>query len=192
MMHGAKSWLSDPKHPNYEAAAKAIETVYGVRPDYSREGGSIPITPALEDATGMNVLLLPIGASDDMAHSQNEKYNIINLVNGIKVSPLSVVQRSALGFANGIPIPHLPAGIGVIPTRTRPDQGPQAFGMSLCPAYGRGAHGPRSILERIQMQMRNIESFVTARMHAYPVLRNEGERLVEFSSMSVIDVLQFS
>jgi len=85
MIHGAKSWLSDPHHPNYEAAARAIEKTYGIPPDYSREGGSIPITSAIEDATGMNVLLLPIGASDDMAHSQNEKYNISNLVNGIKV-----------------------------------------------------------------------------------------------------------
>jgi hypothetical protein len=86
MTNGAVAWLSDPRHPNFEAAAKAIEKVYGVAPDYTREGGSIPITPAIEDATGMNVLLLPIGACDDMAHSQNEKYNIINLVNGIKVS----------------------------------------------------------------------------------------------------------
>lgn len=85
MIHGAVAWLSDPKHPNYEAAAKAIEEVYGSRPDYTREGGSIPITSAIEDATGMNVLLLPIGACDDMAHSQNEKYNISNLVKGIKV-----------------------------------------------------------------------------------------------------------
>ena len=86
MIHGAVAWLSDPKHPNYEAAARAIEKVYnGQKPDYTREGGSIPITSAIEDATGMNVLLLPIGACDDMAHSQNEKYNISNLVNGIKV-----------------------------------------------------------------------------------------------------------
>ena len=86
MIHGAVAWLSDPKHPNYEAAARAIEKVYGGQgPDYTREGGSIPITSAIEDATGMNVLLLPIGACDDMAHSQNEKYNISNLVNGIKV-----------------------------------------------------------------------------------------------------------
>jgi acetylornithine deacetylase/succinyl-diaminopimelate desuccinylase-like protein len=85
MIHGAKAWLSDPKHPNYEAAAKAIETVYGKKPDYTREGGSIPITSAIEDATGMNVLLLPVGACDDMAHSQNEKYNVTNLVNAIKV-----------------------------------------------------------------------------------------------------------
>lgn len=86
MTNGAVAWLSDPKHPNFEAAAKAIKKVYGVAPDYTREGGSIPITPAIENATGMNVLLLPIGACDDMAHSQNEKYNIINLVNGIKVN----------------------------------------------------------------------------------------------------------
>lgn len=86
MIHGAKAWLSSPHHPNYEAAAAAIEKVYGTPPDYTREGGSIPVTSALEDYTGgMSVLLLPIGACDDMAHSQNEKYNITNMMNGIKV-----------------------------------------------------------------------------------------------------------
>lgn len=85
MTHGAKAWLSSPNHPNYVAAAKATEAVYGLSPDFTREGGSIPITSALEDHTGMNVLLLPVGSCDDMAHSQNEKYNISNLMNGIKV-----------------------------------------------------------------------------------------------------------
>jgi acetylornithine deacetylase/succinyl-diaminopimelate desuccinylase-like protein len=85
MLHGAKPWLSSIHHPNYQAAAAAIETVFGRTPDYTREGGSIPIASAFEDCTGMNVLLLPIGACDDMAHSQNEKYNITNMMNGIKV-----------------------------------------------------------------------------------------------------------
>ena len=35
MIHGGKPWLSDPKHPNYEAAARAIEMVYGQKPDYT-------------------------------------------------------------------------------------------------------------------------------------------------------------
>lgn len=91
MSHGAKAWLSSPEHPNYVAAAKATELVHGVLPDMTREGGSIPITSALEDSTGMNVLLLPIGACDDMAHSQNEKYNIANLMNGIKVRMFAMV-----------------------------------------------------------------------------------------------------
>lgn len=90
MSHGAKSWMSAPDHPNYEAAAKAVEAVFGCKPDFTREGGSIPITTAMEDATGMNVLLLPIGACDDMAHSQNEKYNVSNMMNGIKVLGLYV------------------------------------------------------------------------------------------------------
>lgn len=90
MIHGAKAWMSSPEHPNYAAAASAMERVFGCKPDFTREGGSIPITSAIEDVTGMNVLLLPIGACDDMAHSQNEKYNISNLMNGIKVLGLYV------------------------------------------------------------------------------------------------------
>jgi len=85
MIHGAKAWLSKPTHPNYAAAAKAMEIVYGVPPDYTREGGSIPITSFLEDATNMNVLLLPVGACDDMAHSQNEKWNKHSLLCAPKV-----------------------------------------------------------------------------------------------------------
>jgi acetylornithine deacetylase/succinyl-diaminopimelate desuccinylase-like protein len=82
---GGPCWLSDIDHPNYEAADKAIQKVCGIKPDYTREGGSIPIAGMLEDATQMNVMLLPVGACDDMAHSQNEKYNRTNLVNAIKV-----------------------------------------------------------------------------------------------------------
>ncbi|GMI20753.1 hypothetical protein TeGR_g7255 [Tetraparma gracilis] len=83
--HGAKSWLSSFDHPNYVAAANAVEKVYGDKPDMTREGGSIPIAGWLEDATQMNVLLLPVGACDDMAHSQNEKFDRKNMVNAIKV-----------------------------------------------------------------------------------------------------------
>lgn len=84
-LHSAKAWLSSTNHPNYKAAAEAIKQVYGQYPDFTREGGSIPITSYLEDATGMNVLLLPVGACDDMAHSQNEKFNVSNMLNAIKV-----------------------------------------------------------------------------------------------------------
>jgi cytosolic nonspecific dipeptidase len=96
MFHGAKAWLSSPSHPNYTAASAAIEKVFKLKPDFTREGGSIPITSALEDATGMNVLLLPVGACDDMAHSQNEKYNVSNLMNGIKVLGLYLHELGKL------------------------------------------------------------------------------------------------
>ncbi|EPB72386.1 hypothetical protein ANCCEY_08544 [Ancylostoma ceylanicum] len=37
------------------------------------------------DLTGKSVLLLPLGAADDMAHSQNEKFNKSNYVQGVKI-----------------------------------------------------------------------------------------------------------
>ena len=59
--------------------------VWGVEPDYTREGGSIPVTLTFQDVTGKNVMLLPIGSADDGAHSQNEKINIKNYIQGTKV-----------------------------------------------------------------------------------------------------------
>jgi len=38
-----------------------------------------------QEQTGKKVLLLPIGASDDGVHSQNEKFDISNYMNGMKV-----------------------------------------------------------------------------------------------------------
>ena len=58
-------------------------TVFGVEPDLTREGGSIPVTLTFQEATGKNVMLLPIGASDDGAHSQNEKIDKYNYINGV-------------------------------------------------------------------------------------------------------------
>lgn len=49
--------------------------VFGVEPDLTREGCSIPVTLTFQEATGQNVMLLPVGSSDDGAHSQNEKLN---------------------------------------------------------------------------------------------------------------------
>ena len=53
----------------------SLPSVFGVEPDLTREGGSIPVTLTFQEATGRNVMLLPLGSSDDGAHSQNEKLN---------------------------------------------------------------------------------------------------------------------
>ena len=85
MIHGGPAWVSRTDHPNYVAAARAVTRVFGKPPDLTREGGSIPVANWLQDATSINVLLLPTSACDDGAHAQNEKYNKLNLTNGIKV-----------------------------------------------------------------------------------------------------------
>ncbi|XP_030268802.1 cytosolic non-specific dipeptidase [Sparus aurata] len=85
MGHGAKAWVSDFNHPHYMAGRKAMKTVFGVEPDLTREGGSIPVTLTFQEATGRNVMLLPVGSSDDGAHSQNEKINRSNYIQGTKM-----------------------------------------------------------------------------------------------------------
>ena len=85
LQHAGKWWVASPKHWNFTAAAKAVEDVWKVKPDLTREGGSIPVTLTFEQATGKNVLLLPMGSSTDAAHSINEKLDRRNYIEGIKL-----------------------------------------------------------------------------------------------------------
>jgi cytosolic nonspecific dipeptidase len=69
-----------------------------VEPDLTREGGSIPVTLTLEETTGKNVMLLPIGACDDGAHSQNEKINRSNYLLGVSQSGIFVPHGHCLHY----------------------------------------------------------------------------------------------
>lgn len=82
---GGKWWVASPKHWNFSAAVKAVESVFNVKPDLTREGGSIPVTLTFEQATGKNVLLLPMISSTDAAHSINEKLDRRNYIEGTKL-----------------------------------------------------------------------------------------------------------
>ncbi|KAL6721340.1 hypothetical protein ACLMJK_000443 [Lecanora helva] len=84
LQHSGNWWVASPKHWNYTAAGRAVERVFGVKPDLTREGGSIPVTLTFEKATGKNVLLLPMGSSTDAAHSANEKLDRRNYIEGTK------------------------------------------------------------------------------------------------------------
>ncbi|XP_066591237.1 cytosolic non-specific dipeptidase [Prorops nasuta] len=94
--HCGKPWTENPDHPHYVAARKATKHVYKVEPDLSREGGSIPVTLTFQEVTGKNVLLLPVGAGDDGAHSQNEKLNIRNYIEGTKLLGAYLYEVSQL------------------------------------------------------------------------------------------------
>ena len=96
LFHGGRCWMSDPDHPNYLAGRRATKSVYGVEPDLTREGGSIPVTLTLQEATGKNVILLPMGACDDGAHSQNEKINVKNYIEGTKLLGAYMYELSQL------------------------------------------------------------------------------------------------
>lgn len=93
---GGKPWLADPNHWNYAAAFKATEEVYGVTPDLTREGGSIPVALSFSEILGKNLLLLPMGKADDGAHSINEKLDQSNFLNGSKVMAAYLHEVAAL------------------------------------------------------------------------------------------------
>eukprot|EP00871_Galdieria_phlegrea_P005420 jgi/Galph1/587/GphlegSOOS_G5411.1 len=82
---GALPWIGDYHNENFTAARLALEKVYQVEPDWTREGGSIPITNTFQQYLGGQICLIPLGSPDDGAHSQNEKMNKLNYLQGIKV-----------------------------------------------------------------------------------------------------------
>lgn len=72
--------------------------MFGLEPDLTREGGSIPVTLSMQNATGKSVMLLPIGSSDDGAHSQNEKINKSNFIQGVCVLFLLFISPCFFAF----------------------------------------------------------------------------------------------
>ncbi|KAJ3070833.1 hypothetical protein HDU98_006174 [Podochytrium sp. JEL0797] len=82
---GGKCWVADVDNWNFVAARSAIEKVFKTSPDLTREGGSIPVTLTFQEALNKSVLLLPMGRSDDGAHSTNEKIDKFNYIEGIKL-----------------------------------------------------------------------------------------------------------
>ncbi|KAG5887433.1 hypothetical protein JTB14_024632 [Gonioctena quinquepunctata] len=96
MADGGSPWTEDPNHPHYTAAINATKHVYKMEPDLTREGGSIPITITFQEVTGKNIILLPVGAGDDGAHSQNEKINVVNYIQGAKLLGAYLYEVSLL------------------------------------------------------------------------------------------------
>ncbi|KAF7266019.1 cytosolic non-specific dipeptidase-like [Rhynchophorus ferrugineus] len=96
LAHGGSPWMENPSHPHYTAGIKATKHVYGTEPDLTREGGSIPVTLVLQKATGKNVILLPVGCGNDGAHSQNEKIDIRNYIEGTKLLGAYLYEVSQL------------------------------------------------------------------------------------------------
>jgi nonspecific dipeptidase len=96
MSHGARPFGENRYNENYLAAAKAIKHVYNVDADVIRGGSTVPVTLTFQEVSGKNVLLLPLGCGDDGAHSQNEKFNVRNYIEGSKVLAAYIYEISQI------------------------------------------------------------------------------------------------
>jgi acetylornithine deacetylase/succinyl-diaminopimelate desuccinylase-like protein len=84
--HGAPAVLVDVDTPGVRAAMRAVETGFGTRPVFIREGGSIPVVGLIKQQLGVDTLLLGWGKNDDNLHGPNEKFSLADFHRGIKSS----------------------------------------------------------------------------------------------------------
>ncbi len=85
--HGGQGYVAPTNTPAYQAASKAIEDVYGIKPVPFRSGGSIPIISTFEQVLGIKSILLGFGLESDAIHSPNENFPLEQFFRGIEVIP---------------------------------------------------------------------------------------------------------
>ena len=83
-LHGADPAQMKLSNPVYKKLDQAFKEVVGRAPVAARAGGSIPIVPALASG-GAPVVMTGIGLPDDRLHAPNEKLDLNQLWDGIKV-----------------------------------------------------------------------------------------------------------
>ena len=83
-LHGADPATVEVTHPAFQLLDQAFREVVGRGTVPARAGGSIPVVPALGKG-GAPVILTGIGLPDDRLHAPNEKLDLTQLWDGIKV-----------------------------------------------------------------------------------------------------------
>jgi acetylornithine deacetylase/succinyl-diaminopimelate desuccinylase-like protein len=87
-LHGGEAYVSPLDTPEYLAAERAYEEVFGKKPIPVRSGGSIPIIATFEKVLGVKSILMGFGLESDAIHSPNENYPLENLFAGMRAIPL--------------------------------------------------------------------------------------------------------
>lgn len=75
-LHGAESYVCPIDSPEYRAAERAYEKVFGKRPLAVRRGGSIGVIPVFEEALGVKPILMGFGLESNSIHSPNEHFQL--------------------------------------------------------------------------------------------------------------------
>ena len=66
------------------AASRALEAVWGVKPVFQRQGGTVPVVGLVQELLGVDSLMLGFGLPDDNLHAPNEKMHLPNFRRGIE------------------------------------------------------------------------------------------------------------
>jgi len=83
-LHAGKGFYINPDNQYIRAAAEALKLVYGKKPVFVREGGSIPIASLFDAVLKTPVVLMGFGLPDDTIHAPNEKFSLQQFKKGMK------------------------------------------------------------------------------------------------------------
>jgi acetylornithine deacetylase/succinyl-diaminopimelate desuccinylase-like protein len=83
VLHGSPYAIADLNNPGVKAMNDAMEAVWGSRPFYRREGGSIGAVAMLQQICGVESVLVGTGLSTDNVHSPNEHMHLSTWYKGI-------------------------------------------------------------------------------------------------------------
>lgn len=83
-LHNAGAALVETDSAGVRALSSALESVWGKRPYFKREGGSIGSVVLLQDYVGADSLLTGFGLPDDNVHSPNERLHLPTWYKGIE------------------------------------------------------------------------------------------------------------
>ncbi len=72
--------------PEMQAASQAYEKGWGVKPIFTRGGGSIPVVAEIADLMGIPVVMMGYGLDDDGLHSPNERFSVEMFHRGIEAA----------------------------------------------------------------------------------------------------------
>ena len=82
----------------FEAAEEAITNVFGNKPLFLREGGSIPIIGQINEATGLDCLMIGLALNTDKMHAPDETFDLNMLENGIKIYEKILAQLAKVAI----------------------------------------------------------------------------------------------
>jgi len=82
-LHSAGAALVETDSPGITALSRAMEAVWGMKPYFIREGGSIGVVVQLQKHIGVDSLLTGFALPDCDAHSPNEKLHLPTWYKGI-------------------------------------------------------------------------------------------------------------
>jgi acetylornithine deacetylase/succinyl-diaminopimelate desuccinylase-like protein len=83
--HGGRPVVTSIDDPAVQAAARALQTVFGREPLFTREGGSIPPVEVFARVMQLPAVLVGVGLPDDRIHAPNEKFTVAMYQKGIRV-----------------------------------------------------------------------------------------------------------